>query len=174
MIKVFKQYFPNTEIDVITNGLILKKLSLSEIEQYNQYNVKISVSIYQDFISKIDYEILSNKFNNIQFFNRPIFYHFTIDKTASQKSFFERKDCVLVTIPCFTLLNYKIYICPFSAYLQFCDNDIKNYNFLDLMEDINFNDLIKFCNCEKQICKYCKFDCPVLWNLSDRCKEEYF
>jgi hypothetical protein len=112
--------------------------------------------------------------------SRAYFMNTLIDLNGTQDKDFNFNNCSKYKLPCFTLKDYKIYICPFSAHLNIFKNkfnidipESKN-DYLDLRENLDLNLLQEFCFSSKDICKYCNHDMnTVFWSNNNSDLDEY-
>ena len=154
--KIARNIFPNIIIDILTNGIILNNWEDIILQNYADLNINFFVTKYP----KQNYSNLYNqkqKFSNIQI-KENVQYLFSsslIDLNGKS----ENKYCQKYKLPCLTLKNYKIFICPFSAHLDiYCNKKnirIKNNDFILLNEDLNIDKLKEFYLSKKNICNYC-------------------
>ncbi len=109
-----KEAFPNANIIVVTNGLLIPKCSESLLRFFSENNVCISISEYMpthSMITKItsvldDYNIIYNirPYDSKQMFNKPL----SLEK--KNERFCLSKDCI-------NLLDGRVACCPTLLYL---------------------------------------------------------
>ena len=153
---IARTIFPNIIIDVLTNGIILNNWENDILQKYSDLNINFFITKYP----RQNYSNLDNKkqnFTNIQIKDniQYLFSSSLIDLNGKS----ENKYCQKYNLPCLTLKDYKIFICPFSAHLNiYCNKkniQIKNNDFILLDENLNIDKLKEFCLSKKNICNYC-------------------
>lgn len=147
-------------IDVITNGTIINKIAEHK-EEYLKANINFNFSSYYN----------KTKYNEIEklkplgrVYNTRILSKQTLVEPSGSldphNNFF---NCILHKLPCFTLKNNKLYICPFTAHLEhFCKKfnehipEIPWDDYLPVEEIKGNMDLVqKFIFTPKNLCRYC-------------------
>lgn len=177
-----REIFPskNVQIEVFTNGLNLKKV----IEQENEYkkiNVGFSICSYpgQTNIDEVKY-IEDHQLGNYN--NTRIFMMQTIVNEEGTENYIDNFfNCCRHEIPCLTLKDYRLYICPFAAhvnhYFEKCGKTTpecsKDYIDIRTLKG-NLDKLQEFCFTPKPICSYCHHGgSPTIWHKSFRDITEY-
>lgn len=152
----------NIEIRILTNGTIpLKDGQIESLSKIKKDNLNVVITPYPNNHSeKLEKQLKENEVTFLKNFERMYFNQTLVDQTGSQSRMIFHK-CPKYRLPCFTLKDYKIYICPFSAHINvFCSaagiqNFITDKDYLDIRNSTT-QDLQDFCFITKNICKYCK------------------
>ena len=176
LILIAQSIFPNTMISILTNGKIINSWTEKQWSNFNNQlnsNVYITVSKYPS----VEYDNLINNNHILNYHIRTTFDKTTINPKGNENinNFFK---CYRDNKYYFTLKNYKIYYCPFAAYInnynQYFNQSIPitSLDFLDL-NTLTLEKLETFANTPKNICKYCKPAETVKWNLSNRQQNEF-
>lgn len=185
--KVIREYFPHNEVEVVTNGILLRNSHSGHIDESfweccRINNIVIGVTVYP---VGVDYDALKRmcKEKGIQF-------HIYGDRTV--RSCFEvyalspdRNGCILNYYRChemdfLQLVGSRIYSCPQCAYVGVL-NKAFGYDFGhrkgDYLEvdDIDSRwSIRRFRLRAKPFCKYCIFPRrKVDWQLSKRSADEW-
>lgn len=165
-IKFARCNFPDSDIRIVTNGLLFLKASTKLLENIKKYNIGIDISPYKPtveikhkIVSKLDEYNIDYCFEGfeddyVRFFSKNINIDGRSDKVrAMQKCF---------SVQCQTLSNGKIYKCPFEAlgykffnyfqidnYMGECGYNIRenNFDWSKMIEDLK--------NEPVEACKYC-------------------
>lgn len=176
LLLIAQKIFSNTMISILTNGKIISQWNKIDWNKFNQ-NLSDNISITISKYPTINYSTLQNNSRILNYHIRNDFDKTTINKNGTEdiNNFYK---CNRDNKYYFTLKDYKIYYCPFAAY-------INNYNqyfgqsipidftdFLDL-NTLTLEKLEIFANTPKNICKYCKSAETVKWNLSNRQQNEF-
>lgn len=176
LLLIAQKIFSNTMISILTNGKIISQWNKIDWNKFNQ-NLSDNISITISKYPTINYSTLQNNSRILNYHIRNDFDKTTINKNGTEdiNNFYK---CNRDNKYYFTLKDYKIYYCPFAAY-------INNYNqyfgqsipidftdFLDL-NTLTLEKLETFANTPKNICKYCKSAETVKWNLSNRQQNEF-
>ena len=163
-------------VGTISNGTIIDKIEKHR-KEYLDMNIIFTFSSYMGY-TKLD-RIKELKPLGRVYNTRILSKQTLVDPTGSQDGFVNFFNCADHKLPCFTLKEKKLYICPFSAHLEhFCkrfNTNIPEIEWIDYLpiDQIQGNlDLIqKFCFTPKNICKYCESNedaCPF-----DASKKDY-
>lgn len=181
--KIAREIFPKekTQLKVLSNGLNMKNI-IKHKKEYLDMDIMFDITAYSNYTNYEEVEECQEygiAFNHQErLFMRQQLVNENGD-TDPAKAYYQYCPH---EIPCFTLKNYKIYICPFSAFLDiYC----KKYN-LNIpeeeedylrLEDINsLDDLHNFIFSPKKICKYCDATLPTaswLWHKCYNIKSEF-
>lgn len=171
-----QKIFPNTMISILTNGKIISQWNKIDWEKFNQ-NLSDNVSITISKYPIINYSTLQKNPRILNYHIRNNFDKTTINKNGTEdiNNFY---NCYRDNKYYFTLKDYKIYYCPFAAYVnnynQYFEQSIPidSTDFLDL-NTLTLELLEKFANTPKNICKYCVPTQIVKWNLSKKQQDEF-
>ena len=179
--------FPNSNIYIVTNGLLLKKMKDSFWENCRKYNIGIRVTQYP---IGIKYDILRILADN----NKVDFDFFGITKLGERKMWHHpfdlqgEQDITENFILCYsgnrciTLENGKLYTCPipltsraFSRYYNI-DLDVSKDDYIDIYEVKSSKEILKKLARPIPFCRYCdvknrKYDCP--WGKSKKDIKEW-
>lgn len=182
--QVARKILPNTTIAVLTNGIILNKWEEQDLNPYlNVSNFGFLVSEYygmdyarvHEYMQDDRYSHLFTEKNVTRF----LFSSDLVNLEGSEDAEHNFFNCSKHKLPCFTLKNKKIYICPFSAHIEhFCKKFNKNIpdppeNYIDLTKKVSLQDLQDFCFKSKPICKYCKEGDPNIWDYANYQIDDY-
>lgn len=152
---------PEVYIDVLSNGTIIDKIALHKDEYLNK-NIHFTFSSYYQK-TKLD-EIKKLKPLGRVFNTRILSKQTLVEPNGFLDGHYNFFNCINHKLPCFTLKNHKLFICPFSAHIDiYCEH---TGNRIDLIKDIDYllvpeinNNLDKiqtFCFTPKRICNFCK------------------
>jgi len=172
IIKITRKYF-NNYIQIVTNGILL----LKQDDEFFQICIdnKICISI-TEYPIHLDYNDIKHKLKT----NYPNlllnlyregnkFYPVKIDVNGTQNKYERYKKCSIIKFGCMQLVGTKLYVCALGAYMKYFNKkynyDIKDNEYLDLSNIINFNDIETWYNKSKDICKYCMYERnnPISW-----------
>lgn len=181
--KIAREIFPKekTQLKVLSNGLNMKNI-IKHKKEYLDMDIIFDITAYSNYTNYKDVEECQEygiAFNHQErLFMRQQLVNENGD-TDPIKAYYQYCPH---EIPCFTLKDYKIYICPFSAFLDiYC----KKYNlnipeedkdYLQLENINSLDDLHNFIFSPKKICKYCDATLPVtswLWHKYYNIKSEF-
>lgn len=157
VLKATRQFLPCSSIELVTNGLLLNKMSKEFFETCNENGIKIIVSVYPVLKNKEEIEKILSSFKiNYEFF--PMVFTFTANLnpngTSDKKEIF--KNCKHNY--CRTLKNDNIYICPICTYIDKY-NEYFNKN-IPTGKGINIfaysaKQIFKYLKEPEETCKYC-------------------
>ena len=189
IIKITRKYFYK-EIRLVTNGILLNKMSDDFYKTIINENIIISFTKYP---INLDYEkILSDikeKYgyiniryhNNDNWHNRPVFFLKNKINIIGDKNFEEKyNNCIHIKEwKCVQLVGTKLYICSYSAYINNFNKkygyNLEDNEYLDLSLIDNINDIINWFNTPKVFCKHCNIDYEHLepWSLHNKNINDY-
>ena len=184
--------FPETEIELSTNGLFLDKQDNLFYKTVHETNTALIISNYDSDINwngilkKLnDYDI--NKFGiyyNTAFIGEKItpmlaeetkitnFYKYNLNIKGTEK-IQERFESCFFRYFMNQLKNGKIYPCPVIANVEHLnkkfnvDFKVTQNDYIDLTKVRKFKDILKFLDKPPEFCKYCgKFKESVNWEIS--------
>lgn len=179
-----RECFPNADIRVVTNGLLLMKASEELFQCLNHYNIGLDISLYQPTM-RIKQELV----NLLQ--RNSVKYHFEgMSNTEGIERFEKNIRTEGVNNPekamsichgkqCLTLLHGRLYKCPFEAlsykfYQYFNQNiDYRNDGYNINKDTIDWTDFLdKVYMCPVEACKHCS-EKIEFFDWSTTCSPEY-
>lgn len=165
-IKIAKQNFPLSDIRIVTNGLLIPQMSDELLSIIKENNIGIDISPYKPTIKikekiifkleqfDIDYCFEGYEDEYIREFSKNISIYKENDKEKAVQNCF--------ALQCQTLLNGKIYKCPFEAlgYKFFkyfgVKSDVVNWGYDIRNDNINWNNMVDNLKSNPvNACKYC-------------------
>ncbi|MBQ9071926.1 MAG: glycosyltransferase [Bacilli bacterium] len=169
ILKICREYFRNTDIQLLTNGLLLLNESLDFWNVCRENNIQINITKYP---VGIDYDKIINciKENNIKYFvydNGNIDdkkfdkYCFDLSKLQNaDNNFYEKcvmaKDCAYLEdgkiYPCQLASNIKHFNKYFGLNIEQSEND-----YIDIHSCSFEQDIYEFLSHPIEFCKYCDF-----------------
>lgn len=180
--RIAREIFPSNDVDigVFTNGLNLAHIKENEAE-YQKIGVGFSVCSYpgQTNMDEVQY-IQDHQLGHYN--NTRIFMMQTIVDEEGNGSYIDNFfNCCRHQIPCLTLKDYKLYMCPFAAhvehYFKKCGKPAPEHegDFIDIRSlGGDLDKLQEFCYTPKPICSYCYHGGEqTLWHKSFRDLKEY-
>jgi hypothetical protein len=176
-LKITRNYLPFSEIDLVTNGLILDKMNERFWDDCRSCNITISMSFYPPMEEKrksitclLEKEKVKWYFTERLTFQA--FHNFNGD-TNSAKAF---KFCRCF---CNVLKEGKLYICRVPAYAHYLNNkfgtSIPTNSYIDIYSpDCSSNSIVKSLNRPIPACNYCiTRRVEFLWARSNFLKDEW-
>ena len=182
-IRIVRKYFAKTEIQIVTNGILLPKMSNSFWEACCLYDILVSITIYP---IEIEYDKLvslcKKKFIKYKIFgdrsgtNWHCYKLNYYGKTSNCNLNYEK--CWLKV--CWQLKGDRIYSCPTSAYIDFINNKFGTHFKIHKNDYLQVNKLFTkyqlrlFKFKAKPFCSYCIFPLQNMdWKLSEKNMEEW-
>ncbi len=179
-----RKYFPETWIDIVTNGLLIPQMGQKLIDAMISCNVHYFISQYPPTRRQLDKIIAFLEEKGISYFitepilqfEKPLTLKHQTGKEAYQKR--DLTDCMCHTIKngrmgcplLMTLYDNKDY---FELYIT--EEEFENSS-IDLMSSsVNGWDIIKYCRRPAPLCRFCNPDREnVAWETGQPHKEEWF
>lgn len=168
-IQIVRKYFPYTDLILLSNGILIPKLTDEQIQVLKQYRVRLQISAYPVLdIDKITAFMDAHDLNAELRIQKSAFTKFlnpagTSNKTASFEQC-PRKDCNF-------LLNGKIAPCclPLTAHYfnaYFGEHIPENESLNIYSDNIDGWDIIEYLNTPMETCRYCTDDVLFRWDIS--------
>ena len=162
--KIARKIFPNaneTSVEILSNGVNIDQI-IKNKNDFKELNILFSFCSYPGYTKYLEIEKIKDISN---YFNTRVESCQTlVDPEGSQDYVNNFFNCYKYKLPCFTLKNNRLYICPFSAHIEHFDKKLNNniplvegIDYLNIKE-INKNmDIVhQFCFSPKKICAYCE------------------
>ena len=152
-----RKYFPNSELVLVSNGILLPQLSDEDIDILNNNHIALCISNYG---LKIDMNQMA-KFHTHYFHYKNDMYNISLDLRGKQNINTSFKNCDLVQGGWYFFKNGRIYQCCIMANIDyFCEHfDITlPYTLDDVSIDIynhSLKEIEDFLHTPHDACKYC-------------------
>ena len=185
LIRLTRVYFPEVNIYIVTNGILIRKMCDSFFDICRKCRVEIYITIYP---INIDYEqlksFLETKGVKCGFYGDRTecnFRHDVLNRDGRYSSWQNYVTCTRGGTV-LQLRHNKIFACAQCAYIEYINKRF-NTNFqyqtddyLDLNKIDSVFQLWKFIFTKKSFCRYCALDKvkKVEWKLSKGTKDEWF
>lgn len=172
-------------VDIITNGLLIKKMPASFFEKCKKYGIIISITKYpinlnyeeiEEFVKGYgcQIEFYGDKTKETSFMTASL----VANSTMSYKKNY--LDCKFSNA-CVTLYEGKLYYCSLPAYARFYNEefgDTFDYSHDSIsIYDHGKKEILDFLRKPHEFCKYCDLKYrqshKMRWDLSKRVKEEW-
>lgn len=183
---IARNFFPQTIIELDTNGLLLLKQNREFWKTCKENNIKIVLTRYpidlnyDQILDKADCEKVNLKFyrgtsGNVQ----KTLYKHIIDLNGNMNPTKSFENCM--ESKCHFLMEGKFYICHFmcESYRvfnrKFKENlELKDNDFLDIYQIKDKNELVAYINEAKPYCRYCAgYETNLKWETTQMKKEEW-
>lgn len=166
--KITRDIFPNVELQLLTNGILLKNMNEVFWKSCKKYNIQINITPYPININYVDIYnlVLKHKlklfiYDDGNTFNKK-FIKLDFISNKDKDSINNFKKCNMSK--CTNLKNGKLYLCPIT-------NNINRYNsyyktnylindsdYLDIYKIKNSKKIFDFIKKSTDFCKYCKIN----------------
>ena len=169
IIIITSETFNNSQITLLTNGLLLKDMNEDFWNILNKYNVHIWLSIYND---KVDIDFcktmfeeynISNSISHSEILsctNSPVFHNLSLVLDSNLIANENWEKCYLARGKCVTLRNGKIYPCECASLIDIFNNyfntnfKITENDYMDIYKN-TFEEICDYINKPIPFCKYC-------------------
>ena len=148
---IARELFPNTQIIIITNGILLPQQPDSFWEACKKSDIRIWVSLYR---LKIDYETIDARARQFG-----VFCGYTGTK-GNQYWVDSFSHCMVKN--CVTLKKGKLYTCPTIAHIEHFNKyfgtnlEVTPYDYVDIYKIRNHESILKSMVKPVPFCRYCK------------------
>lgn len=160
--EITREVFPEARIQINSNGIYLAPFE-NNIKKLEKNNIEVCFTLYPGYSKEDGIKNFISKYENGRVINKRVLMGQTLINKIPENASDNFFVCRHYALPCFTIRDFKLYFCPFSAHIRPLS---KQYNlnipeskndFLYLDEIKNNLDLIQeFCFTPKDICSYCK------------------
>ena len=182
ILSVTRKYFPDIEIQLVTNGIVLNTMDEDFFKILNKLEITIQITRYP---ISLDYQTIKEKCNsygikcNISELTNTFIHHY-LDPQGRQEPASSRKKCKWGG-KCIQLKAGKIYPCAQAAHSHILNEafnlDFKDdrNNYIDISKLDSLTDFIKFINKPIPFCRYCDLEHEHYtdWALSKKKKDEW-
>ncbi|MCR5235803.1 MAG: glycoside hydrolase family 99-like domain-containing protein [Lachnospiraceae bacterium] len=153
-----RKILPESDIYIVTNGLLIPKIIDDTFKMIRDSKVKISISEYKPVHERIASIIEKLELLEVDYEIRPVFdkLHFNKPLTTSPKTIHEN---LCISYPCVTIWNGMISRCPTLMYIskfnEYFKQNLPNDGILRLSDEMSGWDLIDYFEKEVPLCRYC-------------------
>ena len=172
-----RELYPNSQLLIGTNGLLVQKMSEELIEAIKTTKAKIDISMYPPTLNIIDDIVKFLKTHQIPMLRgagelriKRFFRRFDINGNNNINDAYE--ECISKT--CATIYKGKLCACYFPLFAPFFNKKFGNYfmvddDVIDLYDEgISKEELMKKLRTPMKSCKYCSPKQYEQWAVSDR------
>ncbi|MDR2865422.1 MAG: radical SAM protein [Spirochaetaceae bacterium] len=178
---IVRTYFPQTRIELVTNGILLRKQSDLFWEKCQTNNIEITISHYPINIQYDAVQHVAKKFNvNVHYDSQEakFMWKMFLDLDGRQNYKKSFKECWQAN-RCVALQNGKLFTCTvipninhfneyFKTNLRVCDDDS-----IDIYKAKNITKILKNLRKPKKFCRYCKSNMTspngnIPWDVSKK------
>ena len=177
---IAREIFPSIEIYIFSNGKKLDNV-LKDSKEYKKLNISFHVCNYPGYTNNEQVKQLKTSGIGDYCNTRPIMLESIVNENGKENYIDNFYNCGHHLIPCLTLKQDKMFLCPFAAHVRHYFNKankpypIQEQDYL-LIESIQ-NDIEKiqdFIFTPKPICAYCQHQSDlVIFSKSFRDLKEY-
>jgi len=178
IIEITRNNFPNTAIDIFTNGILLKQMNTTFWKTCNQNNITIVLTQYpisidlkkiHELCSEYNVKFITTSSDSLSFFRKDIYDHNGLQN--NDKSF---NNCL--KRECHHLYNGKFYLCPSPPYIKYLNKyfgmnfNVKSDDYIDIYKVKNIRPFLKYIKNPIPFCRYCRNEnfTKIKWELSKR------
>ncbi len=165
VIKRTRLFLKYSNIELVTNGLLLNKMPNEFFEICRIYRIKIVITLYPVLKNKEEIEKILSSFK-VKYEFSPMTFTFVASLNPNGNSDKEKtfKNCVHTS--CRILKDDNIYLCPISAYIdkynKYFNKNIPEGKGINIFTN-SAKEIFEFLNKSEETCKYC----TNLMNYSD-------
>lgn len=174
VLKIARLSLPCSHIELVTNGLLLNKMSDDFFKTCQQNNIKIFISSYSVLKNKEELEKHLLLFN-IKYEFSPMIFSFSANLNPKGNS--EKKETFkrCVHTKCKILKEDKFYICPICAYIYkyngYFNKNIPEGKGINIFTN-STKQILNYFNNAEETCKYCTNDTKYVdWRSSSNPQE---
>jgi hypothetical protein len=172
-----RENFPEGELIIVTNGILLPKQSETFWENCHKNNIEIQVSNYPIKIDRKKINILAKKHKVRVYYvggKRKIIWRAMKLDISGQQNVKENFGLCSQSNICIHLKKGKLFTCPTTAYInywnKFFDKNllITKNDYIDIYKVVNINEILRFLSNPIPFCRYCniKEEKNIEWGIS--------
>lgn len=153
--------FPDSQIVLVTNGILLPTLDQSYYDSLNQYDITVCISNYN---LKIKLKDCLSKLKHYQIHDKGQMYNIGLDLEGTQDNITAFKNCDLAQHKWYFYKDFRLFPCCIMANIDiFCKyfNKEIQYELDDVGIDIrnhSLKEVEEFLSTPRAVCKYCNTD----------------
>jgi len=177
-----RKYFPKTELEIWTNGILLSKQPHEFWETCREKNIRINITKYPIKINREQINNLARQYsvklvyqdNKTEF----LWFKTKLDKNGRQNIEKSFKFCEMSN-ECIHLCDGKLYTCPIIAYVKYLNNyfdenfKVTENDCIDIYKAKNIDEILDFLCKPIPFCKYCGKACLTEWGISKKERKEW-
>jgi sulfatase maturation enzyme AslB (radical SAM superfamily) len=178
-----RRYFPLSKIDLVTNGLLLLKMSEQFWLKCREHGVKVAISHYPIELQyeKIKETAKRHKVKTEYGKKARGMYKWLLDLSGGQDAKESHSFCFRAN-QCTVLQNGKIYACSLPSWIQYFNKyfgknlEVSEKDSIDIYQAESFEQIQKFLGNPIPFCKYCntkEMDYNYQWAVSNKEIEEW-
>lgn len=186
-IVMIRNLFENSNIQIVTNGLLLDKQSESFYECCIKNNIHIEITKYpikfkyEEVVKLLENKNVSYSFVGSTATKDKTTHKLSLDELGRQDPEYSYNNC-FHSVKCYQYYNGKLYMCPCCAYIDkvnkyFNKNFIVNEkDYLEISKIENVEQILDFLSNPIPFCKYCDVDKRTFksqWSISSKKEEEW-
>lgn len=179
-LSVARRYFPDTNIQLVTNGILLNEQPDSFWQCCKENGIIVSMTKYP---LKLPYDLIEKKAIDmgvsIKFFSAEkdnSSWHYKLDESGQQDKIYNFMYCH-ESNNCTNVYNGKLFICPIASNMHHFNKyfhkniPIVKEDFLDIYKVKNLKQILKFIAKPTPICAYCNIKARTYnnkWRISKK------
>ncbi len=158
---IARDIFPDADIELVTNGLLLPKAAKETLQQIHKWNISVTISLYPPTI-KIKESIETILNNNKILWRFEKCGEFSRNLTLQKEHDAHRSSANCLSNGCVFLKNGKIYKCPVSGLIPIMESRyqvqfLQGDSGVDLYDAENqlFDSIVDLIRNPVEMCQYC-------------------
>lgn len=165
IIKISRKYFKNAYITIITNGILLRRMSDLFYDTCKDNNVAITITYYGLNLNYDDlYQFIKDKGLDVYFWGmsdgEKTFFRYPINLSGTENYEENYKECWCIKDwQCLQLDGTKLYCCNIGPYIKYFNKkfntNIVDNEYLDLSQINDYSEVEEWFSKPKKICGYC-------------------
>lgn len=169
LVEITRNILPNSRIIIVTNGLLINKLSENALKKLSKSNVIVSISLYEPTFKMLDSIINKlNQYNINYLINDDYFkkteviekFHTRLSTTRSEEAYLANQRCSGRF--CRFLRDGKISKCYYPLLIELLNKksgmnfEVSKEDYIELKDIVNGWDAIEKMNGDIPFCEYCR------------------
>lgn len=183
ILKITRQYFPNSDIQLISNGILILSQKTQFWQTLKKYNIHLSVTRYPLELNYQQITHLTQKYNIKYTFYSPnkenSFWHFPLDLNGTQDPIYSYSNCRKGNnCTNINICDGKLYMCPVAGYIKYFneyfnkDLSLCEEDYLKIKDIKTIDEIKEYISKPIPFCKYCDIDNRSFNNKWDITKRE--
>lgn len=183
VVEILKKYFPNTKIELFTNGTLLQNASEDFWKMCNHNKIALLVTVYpidvdydKIFKTAIKHRVVCLTQDNIDDSEVKTTWHLPMDLEGKQNPVSSFLNCMHAN-HCFYLNKGKLFPCSIAGNVRHFNKyfnknlEVSPGDYIDIHKVKSLDEILAFLSNPVPFCRYCDVENRTVsnkWDLSDR------
>ncbi|MDR2393413.1 MAG: radical SAM protein [Treponema sp.] len=159
---VTRKHFPLSEIDLVTNGILLLKIPMAFWTRCEAFGIRVAISHYPIKLNYVKIKSIAKEYGVKTVYGKKPrgMYKWLLDINGCQDIKESHAYCIRAN-QCAVLQEGKIYACSLPPWIRYFneyfgkDLRVNEFDYIDIYKAKNFAEVLEFLGKPIPFCKYC-------------------